>query len=72
MFTISRDEVSRVRSTDLGYVVQLERHVARVSGREDPATVALRVTMIFRPEDDGWRIVHRYADSLTPLAVGHT
>jgi uncharacterized protein (TIGR02246 family) len=65
------DEISRVGSTDLGYVVQLEQHVGRVAGHEDPVTVALRVTMIFRPEDDGWRVVHRHADSLTPLAVGH-
>ena len=66
------DEISRGGSADLGYVVQLERHVGRVAGREDPVTVALRVTMIFRPEDGGWRVVHRHADSLTPLAAPQT
>ncbi len=60
------DEISRGGTADLGYVVQLEQHLGRVAGREDPVTVALRVTMIFRREGDGWRVVHRHADSVIP------
>ena len=58
------EEVSRYASSDLGYVVQLERHEGRlVSGAE--TVIALRVTLIFRREEGRWRIVHRHADPIT-------
>lgn len=61
----SFDEVARCASTELGYVVQLERHEGTLAEREGSASVALRVTMIFRHEDDGWKVVHRHADPVT-------
>jgi ketosteroid isomerase-like protein len=45
--------------------VRVERAKAKVGGGEDVAPIALRVTMIFRPEDGTWKIVHRHADSIT-------
>jgi ketosteroid isomerase-like protein len=57
------------QSGKLGYVVQLEhiRFVAPESGKD--ATRDYRVTMIFRREKNGWRLVHRQADSqFTKLA----
>ena len=58
------DEVSRYATSELGYIVQLERHEGRlVSGAE--TVVALRVTLIFRREEGRWRIVHRHADPIT-------
>jgi ketosteroid isomerase-like protein len=47
----------------LGYVVQLEHisFVAPETGK--PATRDYRVTMIFRREKTGWKLVHRQADS---------
>jgi ketosteroid isomerase-like protein len=59
------EEVSRVRTPDLGYVVQIERAQARLGGSSDISPIALRVTMIFRREDDGWKVVHRHADPIT-------
>jgi ketosteroid isomerase-like protein len=50
---------------ELAYVVRVERAEAKVGGREDLAPIALRVTMIFRPEDGEWKIVHRHADPIT-------
>jgi hypothetical protein len=47
----------------LGYLVQLERVRFRVPGRSEESRLDLRVTMIFRREPVGWRIVHRHADS---------
>lgn len=47
----------------LGYVVQLEHIVFVVPGVGNSATRDYRVTMIFRREKGGWRIIHRHADS---------
>lgn len=50
---------------DLAYLVEIERFEAKVGGKEDFASGALRVTSVLRPEDGGWRIVHRHADPIT-------
>lgn len=59
------EEVCRYVTADLGYLVQIERTQARLSGSEIMSPLALRVTMIFRPEEDTWKIVHRHADPIT-------
>jgi SnoaL-like domain len=56
----------QIRSTvgaDFAYIVQTERIRFRVPGRAEKSTVNFRVTMVFRRESEGWRIVHRHADS---------
>ena len=50
---------------DLAYIVEIERTKAKVGGREDVAPSTLRVTMIFRPEEGTWKVVHRHADPIT-------
>jgi ketosteroid isomerase-like protein len=50
---------------ELAYVVWIERNEGKIGGREDVAHIDLRVTTIFRPEDDTWKIVHRHADTVT-------
>jgi hypothetical protein len=45
--------------------VEIERSKLKVGGREDMAPSALRVTMIFRPEDGERKVVHRHADPIT-------
>ena len=47
----------------LAPIVQTEHIRFRVPGRAEHSTLDLRVTMVFRREADGWRIVHRQADS---------
>ena len=59
------EEISRYSTSDLGYVVQIERTQARVAGSENLSQIALRVTMIFRREGDTWNVVHRHADPIT-------
>jgi ketosteroid isomerase-like protein len=59
------EEVSRFSTPDLGYVVQLEHTEAKLSGEETAAPFTLRVTMIFRREDLGWKVAHRHADTVT-------
>ena len=58
------EEVSRYSTSDLGYIVQIERAQARLAGSGDMSPIALRTTMIFRREGDTWRIAHRHADPI--------
>jgi ketosteroid isomerase-like protein len=58
--------VAKYVSAELAYVVQIERAEAKIGAREDIAPIAVRATMIFRPEEDGeWKIVHRHSDPVT-------
>ena len=50
-------------SGDLGYVVQLEHIRFRAPGQAQDSKRDYRVTMVFRREQEGWRIIHRQADS---------
>ncbi len=59
------EEVSRFSTPELGYVVQLEHTEAILPGRETAAPFTLRVTMIFRREETGWKVAHRHADTVT-------
>jgi ketosteroid isomerase-like protein len=59
------EEVSRYSTADLGYVVQLEHTEAILPGRDAATPFTLRVTMIFRLEDLGWKVAHRHADTVT-------
>jgi ketosteroid isomerase-like protein len=59
------DPIAKHVTDDLACVVEVERFRAKVGGSNDPATVALRVTSIYRPEDGSWRLVHRHADPIT-------
>jgi ketosteroid isomerase-like protein len=57
--------VERYVTTEYAYVLRVERAKAKVGGGEDVAPFALRVTMILRPEDGTWKVVHRHADPIT-------
>jgi ketosteroid isomerase-like protein len=59
------EEVSRYSTSDLGYVVQLERCEVQLAASEVILPSTLRVTMIFRLEDGDWRVAHRHADPIT-------
>jgi ketosteroid isomerase-like protein len=52
-------------STELTYSVWVERAEGKVGAREDIAPSTLRVTMIYRPEEGTWKVVHRHADPIT-------
>ena len=52
-------------TSDLAYLVEVERLRSKVGGRSDVTPLALRATSIFRPEDGLWKIVHRHADPIT-------
>jgi ketosteroid isomerase-like protein len=60
------ETVAKYVTPELAYVVWIERPKAKLGAGEEITPFALRVTMIFRPEEDGeWKIVHRHADPIT-------
>ena len=59
------ETIAKYVTPELAYVVEIERGKAKLGDREDITPFALRVTMIFRPEDGVWKIVHRHADPIT-------
>lgn len=63
--TLGFDEVSRLVTTELAYLVEVEHYEAKVAGSAKTTAVSLRCTTIFRRDADGWMIVHRHADPIT-------
>jgi ketosteroid isomerase-like protein len=62
---VSAEIIEKHVTPELAYVVEIERVKAKIGGSEDITPFALRVTMILRPEDGTWKIVHRHADPIT-------
>ena len=52
-------------TSELAFIVEMERWRGTLVGMEDLHPIELRVTTIFRPEDGTWKIVHRHADPIT-------
>jgi ketosteroid isomerase-like protein len=59
------ESVAKYVTLELVYVVQLVREKAKVGGRDDITPIALRATMILRPEEGTWKVVHLHADPIT-------
>jgi len=63
--TTSFEIVAKYVTAELAYVVQIEHLESKIGESEDVTPYALRATMIFRPEDGTWKVVHRHADPIT-------
>jgi ketosteroid isomerase-like protein len=59
------ERISEYATSDLGYIIEIERYRSKIGGGDKLAPFALRVTTIFRREDGAWRIVLRHADPIT-------
>jgi ketosteroid isomerase-like protein len=59
------ETVAKRVTAKLAYVVEVEHLEAKVHGGQEITPYALRVTMIFRPEESVWKVVHRHADQIT-------
>ena len=53
------ENVNSHAGTDMAYLLQAEHYLA-ANGKG----IDLRVTVLFRKEPDGWKIIHRHADNL--------
>jgi ketosteroid isomerase-like protein len=62
---VAFENVAKYVTAELACVVWLERAKVKLGGMEDFAPSTLRVTMVFRPEEGTWKVVHRHADSIT-------
>lgn len=54
-------------SGDFASVIQYEHIVFQVPGQTTKSKRDYRITMIFRYEKNGWRLVHRQADTQTEM-----
>jgi ketosteroid isomerase-like protein len=59
------ERLAMVATAELAYILEFERFRAKIGDLEEPAEIALRATSVLRPEEDGWKVVHRHADSIT-------
>jgi len=59
------ERISGYSNDDLAYILEIERCRVKVGGAREPAPSSLRVTTIFRREEDGWKVLHRHADPIT-------
>jgi len=57
--------VEKYVTPELAYIVEVEQLKGKFGAREDIAPYDLRATIIFRPEDGDWKVVHRHADQIT-------
>jgi ketosteroid isomerase-like protein len=61
----SVESISTYATTDLAYELEIHRFRAKIGGADELAPISIRVTTIYRREDEGWRVVHRHADPIT-------
>lgn len=63
--TVQFEELGRTVLPDIAWLVRMEHIRSKAPGKSEQIAQDLRVTMIFRREKDGWRVVHRHADQQT-------
>ncbi|MEX5295249.1 nuclear transport factor 2 family protein [Kocuria sp. CPCC 205268] len=62
---LSAENISRVATDEMAYIVELEHSRGKVGGSEETASWSLRSTTVFRREDGEWKVCHRHADTVT-------
>ncbi len=58
------DRIATYGNDELVCIVEVERLRSKVGGHDDLAPLSLRVTTVFRSEEDGWKVAHRHADPI--------
>jgi ketosteroid isomerase-like protein len=63
--TVTMDQIVTTVTPEFAYMTRIEHFTFRAPDRWDMTTQDLRMTVIFRHEPEGWRVVHRHADQQT-------
>jgi ketosteroid isomerase-like protein len=63
----SAENIATAAGSDLALSVELEHYGQHAEGEDKEMT--LRATQVYRREGDGWKIIHRHGDVLTPVEV---
>lgn len=58
------EQIQTTVSGDFAYIVRYEHIRYHRPGQQEPARRDYRATIIFRRSPEGWRVVHRHADTL--------
>jgi ketosteroid isomerase-like protein len=56
------ETITKSVTSELAYLVEVERPKAKVAGSDELTPTDIRVTTVFRPEAGTWKVVHRHAD----------
>jgi ketosteroid isomerase-like protein len=56
------ETITKSVTSELAYLLEVERSKTKVGGSDQLTTTDIRVTTIFRPEAGTWKVVHRHAD----------
>ena len=64
---VTFEELAWHVSGDLACIVHLERARVRLVDADETAAMTLRVTLILRREEAGWKLLHRHADAITAI-----
>ena len=62
---VEAETVTSYVTSELAYIVRVERSKAKVGGQDTVTPFSLRATLIMAPEGGAWKIVHRHADPIT-------
>lgn len=61
---LTYEVISSHESADLAYEVAIQGGKMKLGDSPDMVPATLRVTSLFRREDEGWTLVHRHADPI--------
>jgi ketosteroid isomerase-like protein len=53
----------------LAFWTGVQRATVKLRGREEPVSMDIRVTEVFRHEGEEWKLVHRHADPLVAASA---